>query len=203
MAPLSRPQRKFANRAIPPAFSGERIGLFGGSFDPAHWGHAHVAETALKALGLSRVWWLVSPQNPLKPRSSPFETRMASARAQAKKRRMIVSDLETRLGLRFTWQTIAALKRARPGVRFVWIMGADNLKSFSRWQRAHAITGEIPIAIVARPGAGPEARLTKPFRRGRLAPGANLPAAKPPAWLFIHAKWAHVSSTMLRAKAGR
>jgi nicotinate-nucleotide adenylyltransferase len=112
-------------RDLPLAYPGMKIGLFGGSFDPAHEGHAHVAETALKRLGLDRVWWLVSPQNPLKPKSSPFAKRMKSAQAAAQGARMVVTDLEKRLKCSFTYETLRELKRLYPGVDFFLIMGAE------------------------------------------------------------------------------
>jgi nicotinate-nucleotide adenylyltransferase len=119
-------------RALPLAYSGMKVGLFGGSFDPAHAGHAHVAETALKRLKLDKVWWLVSPQNPLKPKSSAFDKRLKSAQTQAHGRKMEVTDIEQRLGCAFTYQTLRALKRLYPGVQFFLIMGADNLVNFRK-----------------------------------------------------------------------
>src|ERR1041384_2720336 len=103
---------------LPLAYPGMRIGLFGGSFDPAHAGHAHVAETALKRLDLDRVWWLVSPQNPLKPKSSAYATRMKSAQSVAHGPRMLVTDLEKRLACGYTYETLRELKRLYPGVQF-------------------------------------------------------------------------------------
>ncbi|MCX7357742.1 MAG: nicotinate-nucleotide adenylyltransferase, partial [Alphaproteobacteria bacterium] len=121
-------------RDLPLAYAGMKIGLFGGSFDPAHGGHAHVAETALKQLGLDRIWWLVSPQNPLKPKSSPLAERVSSARAIAHGSKMVVTDLEAQLGCAFTYQTLRALKQLYPGVEFTLIMGADNLANFRKWR---------------------------------------------------------------------
>jgi nicotinate-nucleotide adenylyltransferase len=181
-----------------------KVGLLGGSFDPAHAGHAHVAETALRRLGLDRVWWLVSPQNPLKASSSPLPARMASARQVATGSAMIVTDLESRLGTRYTIDTLKTLKRHYPGVQFVWLMGADNLAGFEHWRGWEEIARLVPICVVSRPSAGPRARL------GRLArrfPGARLPlgaamrcaGAKPPVWVYIPARWNPLSSTALRA----
>ena len=116
-------------RDLPLAYPGMKIGLFGGSFDPANEGHAHVAETAAKRLGLDRVWWLVSPQNPLKPKSSPFAQRMQSAQDQAHGAKMVVTDLEQRLRCAFTYQTLRALKQLYPGVSFTLIMGLEYLKT--------------------------------------------------------------------------
>src|SRR5512147_2362788 len=131
-------------RALPLAYPGMKIGLFGGSFDPAHAGHAHVAETALKRLDLDRVWWLVTPQNPLKPKSSPFAARMRSAQAQAHGSKMIVTDLEQRLGCRFTYETIRALKARYPGVAFFLVMGADNLRHFRQWRKWREVAEAVP-----------------------------------------------------------
>ncbi|MBL8531110.1 MAG: nicotinate-nicotinamide nucleotide adenylyltransferase [Hyphomonadaceae bacterium] len=161
-----------------------KIGLFGGSFDPAHEGHAHVAETALKRLGLDQVWWLVSPQNPLKPKSSPFAQRMQSAQRQAHGARMIVTDLEQRLGCAFTYQTLRTLKRRYPGVAFTLVMGADNLANFRRWRRWREVAAAAPVAIVARPGAGPRERLSAPKD-----------------WIFLNARLNPQSSTALRSGA--
>ena len=130
---------------------GMKVGLFGGSFDPAHEGHAHVAETALRRLGLDRVVWLVSPHNPLKPRApAALARRMASARSMARGGRMIVSDAEPGLGVRYTIDTVRVLKARWPGVRFVWIMGADSLLDFHRWRGWTQLMREIPVAVVAR-----------------------------------------------------
>lgn len=167
---------------LPLAYPGMKIGLFGGSFDPAHDGHAHVAETALKRLGLDRVWWLVSPQNPLKPKSGAFEQRMKSAQAQAHGARMLVTDIEQQLDCAFTYQTIRKLKRLYPGVRFTLIMGADNLANFRKWRNWREVADAVPIAIVSRPGASPADRL-----------------AAPPGWRHLNARHNSQSSTALRS----
>lgn len=187
------------------ACRGLRVGLLGGSFDPAHSGHAHVAETALNRLGLHAVWWLVSPQNPLKKASSPLSARMASARAVAMGRRMIVTDIESRLGTRFTIDTLRALKQVCPGTRFVWLMGADNLEGFQSWHGWQDIAREVPVCVVSRPGAGPRARLGKlaqrfPGARADVAAFAGNANITPPAWVYIPARWNALSSTALRAK---
>jgi len=188
-------------RGLPRAYPGMRIGLFGGSFDPAHSGHAHVAVTAQKRLGLQRVWWLVSPQNPLKPRSGPLALRLASARARAMGPRMVVTDLETRLGLRFTADTLAALKARCPGVRFVFVMGEDNMAGFERWRRWPAIFAQAPIAIVTRPMAGAKARFGKAFQRFAAAGGpAGALLRRPPRWTILAARYDPANSTALRAR---
>jgi nicotinate-nucleotide adenylyltransferase len=170
-------------RAFPVAYSGMKIGLFGGSFDPAHEGHTHVAETAIKHLGLDKVWWLVSPQNPLKAQSSPFDTRFASAQTQARGRRMEVTDIERRLGVRYTYQTLRRLTRLYPGVRFFLIMGADNLANFRRWRNWREVAEAVPIVIVSRPGSRVADRLSAPKH-----------------WLFLNARHHAQSSTALRAR---
>lgn len=192
-------------RNAPRAPRGLKIGLLGGSFDPAHSGHAHVAETAMRRLGLDCVWWLVSPQNPLKPASSPLSARLASARSVASGSDMIVTDIESRIGTTYTIDTLKSLKKRFPGARFVWLMGADNLAGFEHWRGWEEIASLVPICIVSRPKAGPRARL------GRLAqrfPGARLPIdaamrtpfAKPPVWVYLPARWNGLSSTALRAR---
>jgi nicotinate-nucleotide adenylyltransferase len=191
-------------RNAPRAPGGLKVGLLGGSFDPAHTGHAHVAETALRRLGLDCVWWLVSPQNPLKASSSPLSARMASARKVAGGSDMIVTDLESRLGTRYTIDTLRALKRAYPGARFVWLMGADNLAGFEHWRGWEEIARLVPICVVSRPGAGPRARLGRLARRfptARLPLGSAMRCAlsKPPVWVYIPARWNPLSSTALRA----
>jgi len=179
-----------------------RVGLFGGSFNPAHEGHAHVAETALMRLHLDRVIWLVSPQNPLKDASpKPLSERMAGANALARGPSMIVSDAEAQLGVTYSLDTIRLLKARHPGVRFVWVMGADSLAAFHRWKGWTEIFREVPIAVVARPGA--ERALTSPaaqrFASARVDPGA-LMSAKPPAWSWLSAPLNYASSTALRER---
>jgi nicotinate-nucleotide adenylyltransferase len=183
-----------------------RVGLFGGSFDPAHPGHAHVAETALKRLRLDRVIWLVSPQNPLKRGSSPLARRVAGARAQARGPAMIVSDAETRMGAVYTLDTIRILKARFRGVHFVWVMGADNLAGFHRWRGWTEIVRAVPVAVVARPGALIESRFSpaaQRFARSRRSSreGALLPTARPPAWAYFRAPLNATSSTALRSRA--
>jgi nicotinate-nucleotide adenylyltransferase len=181
-----------------------KVGLLGGSFDPAHLGHAHVAETARARLGLDGVWWLVSPQNPLKPASTPLRGRLASAQSVATGPGMIVTDVETKLQTHFTIDTLKALKKRFPGVLFVWLMGADNLAGFEQWRGWQDIARLIPICVVSRPGAGPRARLGRlaqrfPNARKSLESAMICPRAKPPVWVFIPARWNPLSSTALRA----
>ncbi|WP_374597442.1 nicotinate-nucleotide adenylyltransferase [Sphingosinicella sp.] len=129
-----------------------RIGLIGGSFNPAHQGHRHISIEALRRLALDEVWWLVSPQNPLKDKAgmAPLAARMESARRAARHPRIRPTDIEASLGTVYTADSIAALRRAFPQHRFIWIMGADNLLQFSRWKRWRDIAREVPIAVMAR-----------------------------------------------------
>jgi nicotinate-nucleotide adenylyltransferase len=136
-----------------PIADGMRIGLLGGSFNPAHGGHLYVSEIARKALKLDYVWWLVSPGNPLKSEPAPMELRMTRARNAAQAPRIRVTDIERRLGTRYTVDTVAALQRRFPGVDFIWLMGSDNLEQFARWRRWRDIAARIPIAVVRRPGS--------------------------------------------------
>ena len=185
-----------------------RVGLYGGSFNPAHAGHVHVAETARERLRLDRVIWLVSPQNPLKSvaETSGLAGRLAGARRLARGPSMIVADAETRLGLRYTIDTIRALKARFPGVKFVWIMGADGLVDFHRWRGWTEIFREVPVAVIARPRFSlrsrfsPAARRFARFRRP-AADAAGLPGADPPAWTFLTAPLHFHSSTELRRAA--
>ncbi len=156
--------------------NGLRIGLLGGSFDPAHDGHLYVSETARKALKLDQVWWLVSPGNVLKPAPGALANRMAGARSVADHPTIRVTDIEARLGTRYTIDTVTALQKRFPGLHFIWLMGSDNLEQFSRWRRWRAIAARIPIAVVRRPGSvlaplhAPLARLLGVSRHGGPAP---------------------------------
>jgi nicotinate-nucleotide adenylyltransferase len=186
------------------------VGLYGGSFNPAHEGHAHVAETAKRRLGLDRVIWLVSPQNPLKSRheTADLAERMEGARALAKGPGMIVSDIETRLGSAYTIDTVRALKARFPGVKFVWIMGADSLASFHRWRGWTQIMRETPVAIVSRPWISLKSRFSpaaQRFARYRLPSTAALRLADstPPAWIFLFGRFNFQSSTALRERLKR
>lgn len=187
--------------------SGRRIGLLGGSFNPAHAGHRHISLLALKTLALDEVWWLVSPQNPLKSRDgmAPMAARLASARTIARHPRIHPTDLESRLGTRFTADTLRLLKRRRPGVRFVWIMGADNLGQIHRWQRWIEIFRLVPVAVFDRPTycypalAGRAAQRFRAFRRPGAA-ASGLASRKPPAWCFVAAARHPASATEIRQR---
>jgi len=187
--------------------SGLRIGLLGGSFNPAHEGHRHISLFALQRLRLDAVWWLVSPQNPLKSVEgmASFEDRFASAEAIARHPKILVSDIESRLGTRYTIDTLRALRRRKGKHRFVWIMGADNLIQLPRWRDWKPICELMPIAIFARPGYsqrslfGPAALR---YRRRRLPDraAAGLVDSKAPAWVFLHTPLHPASATDIRAK---
>jgi len=199
--------------ALRPRFNltrGMKVGLYGGSFNPAHEGHAHVAETARRRLGLDRVIWLVSPQNPLKGRSetASLGERLAGVRSLATGPGMIVSDVETRLGSAYTIDTIRSLKARFPGVRFVWIMGADSLAGFHRWRGWTQIMREIPVAVVSRPWISLKSRFSPAalrFARFRHAPSAamTLASRRPPAWVFLFGRFNFQSSTALRERQKR
>lgn len=184
---------------------GMRVGLFGGSFNPAHDGHAHVAETALSRLQLDKVVWLVSPQNPLKSshEMASLDSRMASARATAKGPVMVVSDFESRAGTAWTVDTLRVLKARHPGVHFVWLMGSDNLASFHRWRGWTDIMRMMPVAVVARPGSMLESRAAPAARRFagyRVSSDEArvLADMAAPAWTYLTAPLNLSSSTALR-----
>jgi len=186
---------------------GMTVGLYGGSFNPAHDGHAHVAETAKRRLGLDRVIWLVSPQNPLKSRheTADLAARLAGARTLAQGYGMVVAAVETKLGSNYTIDTIRGLKARFPGVKFVWIMGADSLASFHRWKGWTQIMHEVPIAVVSRPWISLKSRFSPAavrFARFRKSPqsGPRLAYAKTPAWTFLFGRFHFQSSTALRAR---
>jgi nicotinate-nucleotide adenylyltransferase len=194
--------------ALPPHAPGLRIGLFGGSFNPAHRGHVQASLTALKRLGLDAVWWLVTPGNPLKDNRAlpPLGERLATARRMANHPAIRVTGVETALRTRFTADTLAALKRRCPGARFVWIMGSDNLASFHRWQNWRGIARMMPIAVIDRPGStltSTRSRAAMALARFRLdeTDGVLLPTQTPPAWVFLHGPRSTLSSTALRRKA--
>ena len=194
---------------VPIARPGMTIGLLGGSFDPAHAGHVHITREALKRFGLDRVWWLVSPGNPLKPHGpAPMSQRLAAARAIMQHPRVQISDIEARLGTRATADTIAALRARSPGVRFTWLMGADNLASLHLWQDWRDNVEAVPIGVLARPGErisarmSPAARLYRQFRIDAQA-SHLLARARAPAWCFVNMPMVDHSSTAIRAARAR
>jgi len=185
-----------------------RVGLLGGSFNPAHSGHLHVSREALKRLGLDEVWWLVAPQNPLKSARgmAPFDARLAGAKRLARDPHIRVLDLERRLGTRYTVDTVTALRRLFPKIRFVWLMGADNLGQIRHWQRWTRIFAALPIAVFARPTYcfnGLAGLAAKRYTRQRVGPHAarGLADAEPPAWMFLPVKLDVSSATEIRSNA--
>ena len=185
---------------------GGRIGLFGGSFNPAHAGHRYVAELARRRLRLSAVWLLVSPGNPLKPVAgmAPFAARLESARAIADGRWIVASGIEAALGTRYTADTLRRLRRRFPRARFVWVMGADNLEQLGRWRQWRDIAGAIPFAVFPRPTynhralASLAARRLRSGRRPERVASA-LAGMAPPAWVFLTAPQHAASASAIRA----
>ena len=190
---------------LPRAAPGMRIGLYGGSFNPAHAGHRHVSLMAIKRLGLDRVWWIVTPGNPLKDPGELAATslRVAEARRLAAHPRIDVTTFEADIGARYTVDTLAYLKRRYPGVRFVWIMGADSLANFHRWRGWPLIASLVPCAIIDRPGwtlratASPAAAALARYRL-RESEAPLLADRRAPAWVFLHGPRSSLSSTALR-----
>ncbi|EAQ01743.1 nicotinic acid mononucleotide adenyltransferase [Pseudooceanicola batsensis HTCC2597] len=186
------------------AAPGQVIGLLGGSFDPAHDGHVHITREAMRRFGLTHVWWLVSPGNPLKPHPpAPLADRMARARRVMDHPRVTVTAIEARLGTRYTAATLRRLVHLYPRTRFVWLMGADNLVQFDRWQDWRWIMENVPVGILARPGDRIGARTSRAARlysRFRLPSRASALLGRRPApsWCFVNVPMVSVSSTMLR-----
>jgi nicotinate-nucleotide adenylyltransferase len=188
-----------------------KVGLLGGSFNPAHEGHLHLTRMAIRSLGLDRVWWLVSPQNPLKPTSgmASLASRLASARALVAKagdRRIAVTDIETRLGTRYTVDTLAALKARHPDIRFVWLMGADNMVQLPRWRHWRKFVGETPIAVYPRPGISLKARLSPAAAILKsvtldASDAQLLPFIEAPALVFLEGREHPASATAIRTAA--
>ncbi len=193
----------FLHRPI--ADAGMRIGLFGGSFNPAHDGHRLVALQCLKRLALDRVWVMVSPGNPLKDHSelAPLGDRVATARGVMDHPQLDVTAFEASHNFRYTYETLDYLVAAEPAVRFVWIMGADSLMSFERWERWEEIANTMPMAIYARPGATFRATRSKAavaLEAFRLPEdkAAILAESEPPAWVYLRGIMSSQSSTAIR-----
>ncbi len=206
----------FYGYAMIPARFGDgrrrRIGLLGGSFNPAHAGHRHVAEAARRALRLDQMWLMVSPGNPLKPRAgmAPLAVRLAGARGIADGRRVIATDIERVLGTRFTADTLAKLRRSFPRASFTFVIGADNLVQLPRWKSWRRIAASTPIAVLPRPGWTRKAlhgAAASVLRRRRCHPGALLVTAKRATervkWCFVSAREHAASATAIRAAAFR
>ncbi|MBD0866071.1 MAG: nicotinate-nucleotide adenylyltransferase [Rhodobacteraceae bacterium] len=150
---------------LPIASPGMTVGLLGGSFDPPHAGHVHITKEAIKAFALNRLWWLVSPGNPLKSRRPvPIAERLAAARVLMQNPRVQITDTENRLGTSMTADTLARLRAIYPGVCFVWLMGADNLAQIHRWRNWHFIMDTVPVGVLARPGDRISARMSPAAR---------------------------------------
>lgn len=194
---------------LPTVAPDQRIGLYGGSFDPAHAGHRHVSRMALARLRLDRLWWLVTPGNPLKDGRdrAPLATRVAAAQAVAAHPRITVTGFEAEIASIHTLATIRYLRARLPRARFVWIMGADSLASFHRWRGFRAIARLVPIAVIDRPGftlSAPNAPAAQALARWRVDERAapTLADRVPPAWTFLHGPRSSLSSTALRAARG-
>ena len=201
----ARGQKDPMRHGFPLAIPGMRIGLLGGSFDPAHEGHVRITQEALRRFRLDRVWWLVSPGNPLKAHGpASLDSRMAAARALLSDPRVVVTDLEARLGTRMTADTIARVQALWPGVRFVWLMGSDNLVQFDQWTRWREIAARLPIGVLARPETRNAARHA---RAATIMAAARLPQSRageladraPPAWVLVNIPMTDASSSAIRA----
>ena len=193
------------NLRMPFATKGMQVGLFGGSFNPPHAGHALVAEIALRRLALDQLWWIVTPGNPLKNTRelAPLAERLARSEKVAEDPRIKVTAFEAAYKTRYTADTLALIKRRNPGVDFVWIMGADNLRDFHRWQRWRQIAMTFPIAVIDRPGATLSflsSVMAKTFDCARIdeAEAPTLAHHRAPAWTFIHGPRSLLSSTAIR-----
>lgn len=190
----------------PVAQADQTVGLLGGSFDPAHAGHVNITLAALRRFRLEHIWWLVSPGNPLKHHGpAPLKARLKAAHDIMTHPRVTVTDLESRLGTRFTAQTLKALKARYPGVRFVWLMGADNLAQFDQWQDWRWIMDHVPVGVLARPNDRISARFSKAARiyhasrlKGQAA--SLLARSEPPAWCFVNLPLSTASSSAIRAQ---
>jgi nicotinate-nucleotide adenylyltransferase len=185
--------------------SGRRIGLLGGSFNPAHDGHLHISETALTRLRLDEVWWMVSPQNPLKSTTdmASLETRLKDAQLVAKRRKIHVTDIESRLGTQYTVDTIRALRQRCPTTRFVWLMGADNLEQMPKWRAWTRVFEMVPVAVFARRTYSFRAlagNVAHRYRRSRMRERgfAQLATRNAPVWAFMHIKLHAASATEIR-----
>nr|WP_272213921.1 nicotinate-nucleotide adenylyltransferase [Marinicella sp. W31]MDC2879867.1 nicotinate-nucleotide adenylyltransferase [Marinicella sp. W31] len=199
-------ERRFI--AMPYCEPGMTVGLFGGSFNPPHEGHFLVASLAIQRLGLDQLWWLVTPGNPLKSGNTlaPLADRLTMSEKRARDPRIRVSALELSLGTAYTARTIRHIVRRNKGVNFVWIMGADNLGDFHRWQEWRSIARTVPLAVIDRPGSTLtylSSKAARTFDNARVAEknARALARMRPPAWTFIHGPRSNVSSTALRQES--
>src|SRR5690606_6748148 len=191
---------------LPPSGAGMRIGLFGGSFNPIHEGHRLVVEETLRRLGLDALWVMVTPGNPLKDHSelAPLRERVLAARRLLANPKVRVTGFEAAHGFSYSWQTVKFLTQALPDRHFVWIMGADNLVDFHRWERWRDIAAVMPIAVYVRPGSGrraPVSPAASALARWRIdeADAPRLAALPPPAWVYLHGRQSSLSSSAIRA----
>jgi nicotinate-nucleotide adenylyltransferase len=190
---------------LPPHAPGMRVGLYGGSFNPPHAGHRHVSLMALRRLGLDRIWWMVTPGNPLKDRRRlpALAARLAAARIVAHHPRIDVTGFEAEIGAAYSIDTVRFLVRRCPALRFVWIMGADSLATFQRWKDWQGIAAAMPMAVIDRPGwtlAATASRAAIALRERRMAEAEarRLADSRPPAWVYLHGARSSLSSTQLR-----
>lgn len=190
---------------MPHVERGQRVGLFGGSFNPPHEGHVLVSEIAIRRLRLDQLWWMVTPGNPLKSKRylAPLSERVALSEGLAKDPKIRVTAFEQALGSSYTAQVLARVKARNPGVHFIWIMGADNLRDFHHWQQWHKIAMTFPIAVIDRPGATLSflsSVMAKTFDYARVdeRDAPMLGALRAPAWTFIHGPRSSLSSTAIR-----
>ena len=192
-------------QGFPKASPGLRVGLLGGSFDPPHAGHVHITRQALRRFNLDRIWWLVSPGNPLKTEGpAPIDRRIDASRAIMQHPRVEITDIETRLGTRYTADTLRQISAIYPDVKFTWLMGADNLAHFHRWQEWDWIVQNVPIGITSRPGEHVQAghsMMAEKYARFRIPASAAkiLPLQQPPAWCLLDGPVVDISSTEIRA----
>ncbi|MGP2491930.1 nicotinate-nucleotide adenylyltransferase [Mesorhizobium sp. PUT5] len=193
---------------MPHVEKGMQVGLFGGSFNPPHAGHALVAEIALRRLALDQLWWMVTPGNPLKNARelAPLEERIRLSEAVAANPRIKVTAFEAAHHVRYTADTLALVRARNPGVDFVWIMGADSLRDFHRWQRWREIMLTFPVAVIDRPGStlsflSSVAAKTFDYARVDERDARRLARMRAPAWTFIHGRRSSLSSTALRRPA--
>ena len=210
--PLKSQSVRFGSIGVrtPLVFAGQRVGVMGGSFNPPHEGHAMVAATAVKRLRLDQLWWVVTPGNPLKVNDglAPLATRMAACRALAQGPRMRVTAFEAELATPYTAATLSFLRRRYPGVTFIWVMGADNLASFHRWQHWRTIARDLPMAIIDRPGwrlralASPAVHALSRRRLPEAQAGILGRAGQPPRWTLLSTRLSEASSTKLRRRSG-
>jgi nicotinate-nucleotide adenylyltransferase len=195
---------------LPPSAPGMRIGLFGGSFNPVHDGHRLVAEETLRRLQLDALWMLVTPGNPLKNNGNlkPLDERIAAVRTSIRHPRIRATGFEAAHGFTYSFETIRFFTDAMPDRRFVWIMGADSLITFHRWERWRDLARLVPIAVYVRPGSGqlapasPAAQALARWRVDEENAGA-LASMKPPAWTYLHGRQSALSSSAIRSEAAK